>query len=100
MEKYAPAARVNAFRQQVKAAEDAVTAVDKEKTKLEKSIQSAQSNTAANLKRIEELLRQNKANATQMHQDSAQLVVNGQNRETAQQQLEKRRERLSGVAPK
>ena len=100
MEKYAPAARVNAFRQQVKAAETAVTAVDKEKAKLDKSIQTAQSNTAANLKRIEELLRQNQANAAQMHQDSAQLVVNGQNREAAQQQLEKRRERLSGVAPK
>lgn len=99
MEKYAPAARVNAFRKQVQAAEAAVTAVDKEKTKLDKSIQTAQSNTAANLKRIEELLRQNKANAAQMHQDSAALVTNGQSRETAQQQLEKRRERLAGVVP-
>lgn len=100
MDKYAPAARVNAYRKQVQAAEAAVTAVDKEKAKLDKSIQTAQSNTAANLKRIEELLRQNQANAAQMHQDSAQLVVNGQSREAAQQQLEKRRVRLSGVAPK
>lgn len=99
MEKYAPAARVNAYRQQVRAAEEGVATIDKEKARLDKSIQSAQSNTTANLKRIDELLRQNKANAAQMHQDSTQLVTNGQNREAAQQLLEQRRQRLSTVAP-
>lgn len=100
MEKYAPAARYNAFRQQVVAAEAAVAAIDKEKARLDKSIQSTQANTAANLKRIDELLRQNQANAAQLRQDSTQLITNGQNRQAAQQVLEARRARLSTVAPK
>jgi|GEM_PF-968999 len=100
MEKYAPAARYNAFRQQVVAAEAAVATIDKEKTRLDKDVQSAQSNTAANLKRIEELLQQNKANAARVSQDSLQLITNGQNRQTAQELLEKRRARLSATPAK
>lgn len=100
LEKYAPAARVNAYRQQVRAAEEGVAAVDREKAKLDKSIQNAQNDTAANLRRIEELLQKNKENAAQMHQDSTQLVLNGQQRQTAQQLLDKRRQRLGTVAPR
>lgn len=100
LERFATAARVNAYRQQVSDAEASVAAIDKEKAKLQRNIQSAQSNTASNLKRIDELLRQNQGNATQMHQDSTQLTANGQLRETAQQQLQRRRDRLNTMAPK
>lgn len=98
--KYSTAARINAYRQQVTDAEGGVAAVDKQKTKLEHSIQSAQSNTASNLKRIDELTRQNVSNAQQMHQDSLQLVSNGQLAEAAHLTLQRRRDQLGTVAPK
>jgi hypothetical protein len=97
MEKYAPAARTNAFRQQVLAAEANIAAIDKEKEKLNRAMESARNNTAANLKRIEELLRQNKANASLISQDSVQLIGNAQLRESGTQVLERRRQRLAGV---
>ncbi|QKG53702.1 hypothetical protein [Hymenobacter sp. BRD67] len=97
LEKYAPAARTNAYRQQVAAAEAKVAAVDKEKDKLNRAIESTRSNTAANLKRIDELLRQNKSNALLLRQDSVQLISNGQLREASSQVLERRRSRLSAI---
>jgi hypothetical protein len=97
MEKYAPAARTNAFRQQVLAAEANIAAIDKEKEKLNRAMESARNNTVANLKRIEELLRQNKANASLISQDSVQLIGNAQLREAGTQVLERRRQRLAGV---
>lgn len=100
LEKFAPAARANAYRQQVAAAEAKVAAIDKEKDKLNKAMQSARDNTAANLKRIDELLRQNQNNAQLLRQDSTQLVGNAQLREVSQAQLERRRERLTTVEHK
>ncbi|WP_151085992.1 hypothetical protein [Hymenobacter baengnokdamensis] len=97
LEKYAPAARTNAYRQQVAEAEAKVAAVDKEKDKLNRAIESTRSNTAANLKRIDELLRQNKSNALLLRQDSVQLISNGQLHQTSSQILERRRARLSAV---
>jgi hypothetical protein len=97
MEKYAPAARTNAFRQQVLAAEANIAAIDKEKDKLNRAMESARNNTAANLRRIDELLRQNKANASLISQDSVQLIGNAQLREAGTQVLERRRQRLAGV---
>jgi len=97
LEKFAPAARTNAFRQQVFEAEAKITAIDKEKDKLNRAIESTRANTAANLKRIEELLRQNKSNAALLSQDSVQLLSNGQLREAGNQVLQRRRERLAGV---
>nr|GFC25590.1 hypothetical protein [Tanacetum cinerariifolium] len=78
MDKFAIAARANAYQVQVKEAERDVSAAEKEQDKLNRSIQSAQSNTAANLKRIDELTNKNRSNALQMHQDSLQLVTNAQ----------------------
>jgi hypothetical protein len=100
MQKFAVAARVNAYRNQVKQAEDNVAAAEKEQQKLTKSIQSAQSNTASNLKRIEELTHQNVTNAQQMHNDSTQLTTNAQLRETTRLRLQQRRERLASVERK
>jgi hypothetical protein len=93
MQKFAVAARVNAYRDQVKQAEDNVAAAEKEQQKLTKSIQSAQSNTASNLKRIDELTHQNVTNAQQMHNDSTQLT-------TTRLRLQQRRERLATVERK
>lgn len=100
LERYAPAARVNAFRQQVLDAEAQVTAIDKEKEKINRTMDNTRANTAANLKRIEELLRQNQANAQSLSQDSLRLISNGQLRETSVQVLERRKTRLAGVAGK
>lgn len=100
LERYAPAARVNAFRQQVAAAEANVAAIDKEKDKITRAMENTRANTAANLKRIDELLRQNKANALTISQDSVQLIGNAQLREAGTQVLQRRRERLAGVVTK
>ena len=97
LEKYAPAARTHYYRQQVAEAEAKVAAIDKEKEKLNKSMQATRDNTAANLRRIDELLRQNQSNTQKLSQDSTQLVGNGQLREVSQAQVARRRERLSAV---
>ena len=100
LEKYAPAARTHFYRQRVAEAEAKVAAIDKEKDKLNKAAQATRDNTAANLKRIDELLRQNLGNAQLLRQDSTQLVGNAQLRATAQAVLERHRERLSAVEKK
>lgn len=100
LEKFAPAARVNAYQVQVKEAENNVTTAQKEQDKLIRSLQAAQKSTAANLKRIDELTRENKTNAQQMHQDSTQLTGNAQLREQARLRLQSRRERLAAAGHK
>jgi hypothetical protein len=100
MDKFATAARVNAYQVQVKEAERDVTAAEKEQDKLTRSIQSAQNNTAANLKRIDELTAKNRANALQMHQDSTQLTSNAQLRELTRARLLRRRTRLTTTGAK
>jgi hypothetical protein len=100
MDKFVTAARVNAYQVQVKEAERDVTSADKEQDKLTRSIQAAQSNTAANLKRIDELTNKNRSNALQMHQDSLQLVNNAQLRELTRARLQRRRERLATIDKK
>lgn len=97
--KYAPAARTNFYRQQVAEAEAKIAAIDKEKEKLNRHVEATRANTAANLKRIDELLRQNEANVTTLGQDSVQLVNNGLLREAGVKQLERRRTRLTIVTP-
>jgi hypothetical protein len=100
LERYAPAARINAFRQQVTDAEAQVAAIDKEKEKINRNMDNTRANTAANLKRIEELLRQNQANAQSLSQDSLRIISNSQLRETSVQVLERRKTRLAGVVTK
>lgn len=97
MEKFAVAARSNAYQVQVKEAEREVSAVEKEQDKLTKSIQSAQSNTASNLKRIDELTSKNRSNALQMHQDSVQIGTNAKQLELEKARLQRRRERAATV---
>ncbi|MGI4743520.1 MAG: hypothetical protein ACRYG7_50865 [Janthinobacterium lividum] len=100
MDKFATAARVNAYQVQVKEAERDVTAAEKEQDKLNRSIQSAQSNTTANLKRMDELTAKNRSNALQMHQDSTQLTSNAQLRELTRVRLLRRRAHLASIGAK
>ena len=100
MEKFAVAARANAYQQQVKDAEREVAAVEKEQDKLTRSIQSAQSNTASNLKRIDEMQSKNRSNALQMHQDSVQMTTNAKQLELNKARLQRRRERAGAVGKK
>jgi hypothetical protein len=100
MEKFAVAARANAYQVQVKDAEREVAAVEKEQDKLTKSIQSAQSNTASNLKRIDEMQSKNRSNALQMHQDSVQMTTNARQLELNKARLQRRRERAGTVGKK
>lgn len=100
MEKFATAARVNAYQVQVQDAERAVATMDKEQDKLTRGIQAAQSNTAANLKRIDELTNKNRSNALQMHQDSVQLATNAKVQELNQVRLQRRRARAATVGGK
>jgi len=100
MEKFAVAARANAYQVQVKDAEREVSAVEKEQDKLTKSIQSAQSNTASNLKRIDEMQSKNRSNALQMHQDSVQIATNAKQLELNKARLQRRRERAGSVGKK
>jgi hypothetical protein len=100
MEKFAVAARANAYQVQVKEAEREVSAVEKEQDKLTKSIQSAQSNTASNLKRIDEMQSKNRSNALQMHQDSIQIATNAKQLELNKARLQRRRERAGSVGKK
>jgi hypothetical protein len=100
MDKFAKAARVNAYSVQVKDAEREVSNTDKEQDKLTRSIQAAQSNTAANLKRIDELTNKNRSNALQMHQDSTQLATNAKLQELNRVRLQRRQARLNTVGSK
>jgi chromosome segregation ATPase len=94
------AARANAYQVQVKDAEREVAAVEKEQDKLTRSIQSAQSNTANNLKRIDEMQSKNRSNALQMHQDSVQMTTNARQLELNKARLQRRRERAGAVGKK
>ncbi|RZK14164.1 MAG: hypothetical protein EOO56_25530, partial [Hymenobacter sp.] len=82
LERFAGAARLNAYQVQIKEAESSVAAANKEQDKLMRSLESAQSNTSANLKRMEELTSKNRSNALQMHNDSLSLSTNARLRET------------------
>ena len=99
LEKFLPVARTNAYAQQVKDAEATTAALDKQGDRLQHSIQSAKTNTVNNLKRMDELRRQNLTNAQQVTQDSTQLISNTQLAESARLHLQRRRERLA-AAPK
>ncbi len=100
MDKFATAARANAYEVQVKEAERAVATLDKEQDKLTRGIQDAQSNTISNLKRIDELTSKNRTNALQMHQDSTQIATNAKLQELNRARLQRRRERAAAVGRK
>ena len=97
---FANAARLKVYRERVAEAEDLVKKVDKEKDRLEKSTNSARSNTSNNLSKIESLIKQNAANRLQISQDSSARFLNVQAREVALKHLLQRQARLSGLERK
>ena len=97
---FANAARLKVYRERVAEAEDLVKKVDKEKDRLEKSTNSARSNTSNNLSKIESLIKQNAANRLQISQDSSARFLNVQAREVALKHLLQRQARLLGLERK
>lgn len=94
VQRFGTAARQQAIREGVEAAEKALAAATKDKEKLEKSRASLASNTKANLARIEQLHQQNAENKTKSADDSVKLLDNARLLELRQAQLERNRARL------
>lgn len=92
---FAAAARLKAYREQIEAAEKELRETEKEKDRLEKERASLAKNTESNLEKIESLKKQNIENKLKASQDSAQLIVNGQQLELRKAKLQRRKDRLS-----
>ncbi|HEX8329499.1 MAG TPA: hypothetical protein VF629_18320 [Hymenobacter sp.] len=97
VQSFATAARLKAYRDMIAEAEKKLKTVEKEREKLEKNRVSLQSNTTANLARIEELKKKNIENRTQMSSDSVSLIKNAQQLEESRVRLQRRRDRLSAL---
>jgi hypothetical protein len=94
---FAAAARLKAYREMIAAAEKQLRESEKEKDKLERSVQQRKASTASNLSRMEELKKQNIENALQVRQDSVQLLRNVDVRKANELRLQRRRDRLSAL---
>ena len=97
---FANAARLKVYRERIAEAEDLIKKADKERDRLEKSANSARSNTTSNLAKIESLIKQNAANRLQISQDSSALLLNVETRAAAARRLQQRQARLSGLERK
>lgn len=94
---YAGAARLDSYRAMVFEGEKKVKASEKEKERLEKERLNLQSNTTANLKRIEELKKKNTENLTQSRADSVTLIGTNLQMEQNRLRLQRRRDRLTAL---
>lgn len=97
VQSYAGAARLNSYRAMVSEGEKKVKASEKEKERLEKERLNLQSNTTANLKRIEELKKKNTENLTQSRADSVTLIGTNLQMEQNRLRLQRRRDRLTAL---
>jgi hypothetical protein len=97
LQNFAGAARTKAYRDMIEEAEKKLRDAEKEKDRLEKERLNLASNTAANLLKIQELLRQNTQNTQLSRSDSTLLIRNGQQRELDRARLQRRRDRLSAL---
>ena len=97
VQNYAGAARLSAYRAMIAEGEKKVKASEKEKERLEKERLSLQANTAANLKRIEELKKKNAENLTQSRADSVTLIGTNTMLEQNRLRLQRRRDRLTAL---
>ena len=95
LQNYAGAARTKAYRDMIADAEKKLKATEKEKERLEKERINLQTNTVANLARIEELKKKNIENRLQARTDSVSLLKNAQVLEQSRLRLQRRRDRLS-----
>lgn len=94
---FASAARLKAYRDMIAAAEKQLRDSEKEKDKLERSVQQRKASTVSNLNRMEDLKKQNIANILQVRQDSVQLIRNVDVRKANELRLQRRRDRLSAL---
>ena len=92
---FGSAARLRAYRADVEAAEKRVREAGREKEKLERSTAQRRASTVSNLRRIEELKKENIDNRQRVSQDSVQLLQNADLRQLSERQLQLRRARLS-----
>lgn len=97
LQNFAGAARVKAYRDMIEEAEKKLRDAEKEKDRLEKERLTLAANTAANLLKIQEMLRQNTQNTLLSRSDSTQLVKNATQRELDRARLQRRRDRLSAL---
>jgi len=97
LQNFAGAARVKAYRDMIEEAEKKLREAEKEKDRLEKERLTLAANTASNLLKIQEMLRQNTQNTLLSRSDSTQLVKNAAQRELDRARLQRRRDRLSAL---
>jgi hypothetical protein len=97
LQNFAGAARVKAYRDMIEEAEKKLREAEKEKDRLEKERLTLAANTASNLLKIQELLRQNTQNTLLSRSDSTQLIRNAAQRELDRARLQRRRDRLSAL---
>jgi hypothetical protein len=97
VQNFAGAARVKAYRDMIEEAEKKLREAEKEKDRLEKERLTLAANTASNLLKIQEMLRQNTQNTLLSRADSTQLVKNAAQRELDRARLQRRRDRLSAL---
>ncbi|MDO7875453.1 hypothetical protein Q5H93_11985 [Hymenobacter sp. ASUV-10] len=97
LQNFAGAARVKAYRDMIEDAEKKLREAEKEKDRLEKERLTLAANTASNLLKIQEMLRQNTQNTLLSRSDSTQLVKNAAQRELDRARLQRRRDRLSAL---
>ncbi|MBG8552868.1 hypothetical protein [Hymenobacter guriensis] len=97
VQSFATAARLKAYKEQIEEAEKRLKDGEKEKDDLNKDIKNMQSNTTANLARIEALKKQNIENTLKARQDSVKLIENARLLEIRKAQLQRRKDRLSAL---
>lgn len=100
LQNFASAARQRAYRTAVDEAEKRLRDAERDKDKLERNVQQRRASTTSNLKRIEDLKKENIQNAQQVSQDSVKLLQNGDVRRAADLRLQQRRTRLSALGTK
>lgn len=97
VQSFASAARLKGYREQIAEAEKKLRTTEKEKERLEKNRIYLQTNTTANLGRIEDLKKKNADNLLQSRADSVSLLKNTQVLEQSRLRLQRRRDRLSAL---
>ena len=97
---FASAARLHAYRALIADAEKKLRDDEREGDKLTRSVQQRKASTTSNLKRIEDLKKQNISNVQQVRQDSVQLLRNADVRKASEQRLQQRRARLATLDSK
>ena len=94
---FAGAARLKAYRDMIAEAEKKLKSTEKEKERLEKEQATLQTNTTANLARIEELKKKNAENLLQSRSDSASQIKTAKLLDESRLRLQRRRDRLSAL---